>query len=121
MYCLNRFCEAGTEVALDSWLDHHEFYSCRGLTLLGLGLGTAAILANTSLDEDYQAWHHRQFGNDRLADSVMWLGDGRIMIPIFAVAAVADGCTSPRDPDVASLSRNASQTKCGYRSIILRV
>ena len=86
--CSGRLHEMAKEFTVETWLDYQDFYSCRNLTALGFGLGTAAIIANTSLDEDFQQWHDENWRNDRLADSFTWLGDGQIMIPVFAGAAL---------------------------------
>jgi hypothetical protein len=74
-------------------LDYRDFYSCRGLALIGAGLGTASILAHSTLDEDFQRWHDREVkssGSDDFAHGVRWLGDGRIMIPVFACASLLE-------------------------------
>ena len=74
------------------------------MALVGLGLGTAAILANTSLDEDFQRWHDedvRSNSSDDLARFFTWFGDGQITIPVFAVAAVVG---SPPDSRCRPLS-----------------
>ncbi len=75
------------------WLDYQDFYSLRGMAIVGAQVGGAAILANTSLDQEFQNWHDDNImssGSDDLADAVRWLGDGRIMIPVFAGAAVLE-------------------------------
>jgi hypothetical protein len=73
------------------WLDYQQFYSCRGLTCLGLGLGTAAILANTPLDQNFQQWYHdhaESRDSNHFADAVRDFGDGWYAIPAFAGAAL---------------------------------
>ena len=83
----------GREFLGEVWLDYQDFYSLRGLAILGAQVGTAAVLANTSLDEDFQDWHDdnvKSSGSDDLADAVRWLGDGAIMLPVFASAALLE-------------------------------
>ena len=83
----------GRDFLGEVWLDYQDFYSLRGLTILGAQVGMAAVLANTSLDEDFQDWHDdhvRSGGSDDLADAVRWLGEGKIMIPVFAGAALLE-------------------------------
>ncbi|MHC4178796.1 MAG: phosphatase PAP2 family protein [Planctomycetota bacterium] len=97
VFCVGRLHETLTEFAVETWLDHQDFYSCPGLTLVGLGLGTAAIVANTSLDEDFQQWYDEDVhgdSSDDLARFCTWFGEGELMIPIFAAAAVVG---SPSD------------------------
>jgi membrane-associated phospholipid phosphatase len=58
-----------------------------------LGLGIAGVLANTPLDESFQDWYDERVhssGSDDFSEAVRWLGDGRIMIPVFAGAALLD-------------------------------
>ncbi len=83
-------------------LDFQDFYSLRGLAIMGAQVGVAAVLANTSLDGDFQNWHDdnvRSNDSDDLADGVRWLGEGKIMIPIFAGAAVLE-CFAKSDQPV---------------------
>ena len=75
------------------WLDYQDFYSLCGLAIVGAQVGAAAVLANTSLDQNFQNWHDdniRGGGSDNLAEAVSWLGDGAIMVPVFAGAAMLD-------------------------------
>jgi membrane-associated phospholipid phosphatase len=68
--------------------------------LIGLGLGTAAVLANTPLDQHFQNWYHddvRTRDTDHFADLVREIGDGWYAIPVFAGAALLGphcGCTT---------------------------
>ena len=81
------------------WLDYQDFYSLRGLAIVGAQLGVAAVLANTSLDQNFQNWHDdnvRGGGSDNLAEAVRWLGDGAVMVPVFAGVAVL-GCFAGND------------------------
>jgi hypothetical protein len=92
VFCAARLHETLSEFAVETWLDCQDFYSCRGVALMGLGLGVAAILANTSLDQEFQQWHDRDVqsdSSDDLADFFTWFGEGQITIPIYAAAALA--------------------------------
>ncbi len=83
----------GQEFLAEAWLDYQDFYSLRGVAIVGTQVGIAAVLANTSLDEDFQDWHDDDIkgsGSDSFADAVSWLGDGRIMIPVVAGAALLE-------------------------------
>ena len=81
----------GQKFLAKTWLDYQDFYSPRGLAIVGVQVGAAAVLANTSLDQNFQNWHDnsvRSADSDDLADKVRWLGEGKIMIPVFAGAAI---------------------------------
>lgn len=72
--------------------DHRNYYSGRTLAGLGYGLALGSILANTSLDEDFQDWYQddvRSAGTDELADWFKSVGDGWIVAPAAACLAVA--------------------------------
>jgi len=73
-----------TELAVDVCLDYEDFYSCRGLALQGVGLGIAAVMANTSIDQEFQDWHDadvKSKSSDKLSGAFKWLGEGYITIP----------------------------------------
>jgi hypothetical protein len=75
------------EYLCDTCLDYQYFYSLRGLALLGAGLGTAAILANTNLDQEFQDWYQndvRSTGTDNFASIAKQFGEGMYAIPVFA-------------------------------------
>jgi membrane-associated phospholipid phosphatase len=83
----------GQEFLAEAWLDYQDFYSLRGMAIVGAQVGAAAVLANTSLDEDFQEWHDdriKSSGSDDFADAVSWLGDGTIMLPVVVGAAVLE-------------------------------
>ena len=78
--------EAGGELLSDVPFDYRNFYSPRGLLWLGGGIGVAAIMANTQIDQNFQSWYQddvRSPASDRLRDDIAWLGEGQIMIPIW--------------------------------------
>lgn len=78
-----------------AWRDHRHYYSSDGIGILGVGVGIAAILANTDADESL----HRRY-QDKLRDmktdeafeamhASKDFGDGLLTIPVFAASAVA--------------------------------
>jgi membrane-associated phospholipid phosphatase len=75
----------------DSYLDYQNFYSFRGMAMLGIGLGTAAVLANTSLDQNFQNWYQndvRSQGTNDFASVAKQFGNGNIFIPVYAGATL---------------------------------
>ena len=74
------FCEAKCKL----WTDYSHFYTGPSSQRLILGIGGASILANTSLDEDFQDWYQeevRSSGTDHAAQFMRPLGDGWYVIP----------------------------------------
>jgi membrane-associated phospholipid phosphatase len=101
LHSLHQHCRAacaaclggGQEFLVEMCRDYRDFYSLRGLAIVGAQVGGAAVLANTSLDQDFQDWHDdnvKSNGSDDFADAVRWMGDGRIVIPVFAGAALLE-------------------------------
>lgn len=91
---------------VDLCCDYREFYAPRTMALLLVGLGGAAILANTPLDEDFQHWHDRQIqgrSSDIFADAFRWFGEGKIMIPVFAGTALLGPACDSWCPECAVL------------------
>lgn len=78
--------EAGGEMLSDIRLDYRNFYSGRSLLWLGAGIGVAAILANTPIDQHFQNWYQddvRSARSDNIHNDIAWLGNGGIMLPIW--------------------------------------
>lgn len=70
--------------------DWKNFYSCRGLRDLLLGIGVGAILANTSLDQEFRDWYQERVQNDEVDEFArLWndSGDGAYVIPAVVVVA----------------------------------
>ncbi len=85
--------------------DHGGYYSARTCARLAYGLAFGSILANTSLDQDFQDWYQddvRSEATDDLADWLNPLGNGWILVPTFACLAVAD--TWLEDSPAASIA-----------------
>lgn len=96
--------------------DYRNFYSWPGIRDLLLGLAAGSVLANTSLDRDFQDWYQedvRSPGTDDFTSFSKAFGEGRIFIPAFAGLAVAGAICS--DNVCGSLLHEyASRTTRGY-------
>jgi len=82
----------------DMGSDYGLLYSRRGLLLLSVGVGGAAVLANTSLDEHFRQWHDEHvFTHDlsRFAYVVKEFGDGRYWAPFYVLCALAGRLHEP--------------------------
>jgi len=78
--------EATGELLSDVPCDYINFYSGRSLLWLGAGVGVAAILANTKIDQHFQNWYQddvRSSTSDHLYDDIKWLGNGGVMVPVW--------------------------------------
>lgn len=89
---LRHLCDRCGELPGQVCSDWVNFYSCRGLRDLLLGVGVAAVLANTSLDQDFRDWYQERVQTKDLDEfGRVWndLGDGAYVIPaVVAIAAV---------------------------------
>ncbi len=77
-----------------SWTDHHHYYACDTLYPLLLGLGASGVVANTSLDQDFQDWYQddvRSRGLDGFSDFWRPIGNGYLFIPIYLGLSAAYG------------------------------
>jgi hypothetical protein len=86
--------------------DQKNFYSCRSLAWLGVGLGGTAILANTSLDEQFREFVHGP--SNKNSTDFNWMkgfGTGQYVIPalagIYAVNYWLDENAGPGERPVA--------------------
>jgi hypothetical protein len=82
---------AGGEMLSNVPFDYKNFYSLRSLAWLGGGVGIAAIVANTSADQNFQNWYDNKIKghtSDSLTADVSWLGHGQIMVPVFIAAGL---------------------------------
>ena len=85
---MRSFCREG---AGRIWTDHDNFYSWITMRDLLLGIGAGSILANTSLDEDFQNWYQddvRSSGTDDFSEFSKTFGEGKFAIPAVAGLAV---------------------------------
>ena len=88
----SRLQAACSEFWSDLCTDHRNYYSWNTLGDFLVALGGGAILANTSLDDDFQSWYQRDVrsqGTDRHAAFWKTFGEGQIFIPAFLGLAVA--------------------------------
>lgn len=71
--------------------DYRRFYSWKPLGRVGLGLGAAAIFANTSLDQDIRNWYQadvRSENSDDFAHIVKPVGNWKYVTPLYAVLTI---------------------------------
>ena len=77
------------------WSDHQNFYSRQGLLRLGTGIGVAAALANTGMDDNFHGFFQKNLRNARsdeyseLIGEAKFFGEGQYIIPAYSVVAVA--------------------------------
>ena len=72
--------------------DLRNYYSWSSTADLLLGIAAGSLLANTSMDQDFQDWYQddvRSQGTDDFCDFWKGFGDGRIVIPACAGLALA--------------------------------
>jgi len=96
--------------------DHRHYYSAQNFWEMGYALAGASVLANTSLDEDFQGWYQREVrssGTDDFADFCKTFGEGDIFIPSFACAALAASIL-PEGPLVSTTGEFAGRTTRAY-------
>ena len=71
--------------------DYRNYYSWSNAGCLAAGFGVGAIVANTNMDMEFQAWyqnHVRSSGADNFANAVRPLGEGQYTIPVVATLAL---------------------------------
>jgi hypothetical protein len=73
--------------------DQMEFYRPEGLLGLGIAGGAAAVMANTSVDEDLYDTYQRELGDSKTLDDLTTvayrLGDGGLLIPAMVIGHMA--------------------------------
>ena len=79
-----------SDVFSDVWSDHAHYYSGENLGKLAIGVGTAALLANTSADESLRSFYLDHIGRSKVVHATKYLGTGQYAIPVIAVSALAD-------------------------------
>jgi|GEM_PF-6648002 len=96
--------------------DHKNYYTWRTAKCLGLGVGAAAIFANTALDNDIQKWYQedvRSSGTDDFSSFCKVFGEGKYAIPVCAgFALVGSACDQYPLGDV--LGEFGSRATRGY-------
>jgi len=92
--CLDRLIHSPVfqETLTDSYFDWINMYGTpQNLGLILLGVGAAAVMANTGIDEHFQHWHDESvkgLPSGRFADVVRELGTGLYIVPAVSLAAV---------------------------------
>ena len=79
--------------------DHGNYYSWPGMRELLYGVAAGSLLANTSLDDDFQNWYQndvRSSGTGNFAGFWNTFGEGQIFIPAFASLALVGGMFEDR-------------------------
>ncbi len=87
-WSIRSFCRENT---CNIWTDHQNFYSWMTTRDLLLGIGAGSLLANTSMDVDFQDWYQddvRSSGTDDFAVFSKTFGDGQYVIPAIVGMAV---------------------------------
>lgn len=67
--------------------DYRNFYSCRNLGVVALGIGVAAPIANTNLDREFGEHYQESIRNaftDDLSSVFKTFGEGRYLLPATA-------------------------------------
>ncbi len=96
--------------------DHRHYYCCDTMRDLFCGVAGGAVLANTSLDGDFQSWYQhdvRSSGTDEFATFWKTFGEGQIFIPAYAGLAVVGGMF-PQRPLVAGVGEFSDRVTRGY-------
>ena len=96
--------------------DHRNYYSWGTMRDLWLGVGGGAVLANTSLDEDFQNWYQRDVrssGTDDFAAFWKTFGEGQIFIPAYAGLALVGGMFQDR-PLIGGVGEFGDRVTRGY-------
>lgn len=96
--------------------DYRNYYSCGTMRDLWLGVAGGAVLANTSLDEDFQNWYRRDVrgsGTDDFAAFWKTFGEGEIFIPAYAGLALVGGIFQDR-PLIGPVGEFSDRVTRGY-------
>jgi hypothetical protein len=83
--------------------DLENYYSCDVARDLLLSIAAASVMANTSIDQDFQDWYQddvRSSGTADFFDAWDTLGDGRIVVPVYV--------------GIGILGKAYDETPCGH-------
>ncbi|MBN2292231.1 MAG: phosphatase PAP2 family protein [Pirellulales bacterium] len=86
-----RFCTMAARGCCDIKCDYRNYYKCRTGRDLLLCVGAAAVMAHTSIDQDFQDWVQddvRSSGSDNFASFWKTFGEGEIFVPAWAGLAL---------------------------------
>jgi len=76
------------------WTDHENYYRWDVARDLLLAVSGASLLANTSMDQDFQDWYRNDVASrdtEHFADACKTFGEGQIFIPAFLGLALVGG------------------------------
>jgi len=96
--------------------DYRNYYGWPTMRDLWLGVAGGAVLANTSLDDDFQGWYQRDVRSSATDDfAAFWktFGEGQIFIPAYAGLAVATGFFDDR-PLIGGVNDFSDRVTRGY-------
>ncbi len=102
--------------------DYCRFYTRRPLATLGLGVGLAAILANTSLDSDFQDWNRREVNDSDFSGFLAgwkWMGEGHYLVPGMLALTYLGGGWHDGSPTSALGSSLATWSQRSFRSYLV--
>ncbi len=66
--------------------DHFNYYTWQNFKMLSVAFGGGAILANTSLDQDFRNSWQANIGRSEAIHSFKYFGEGWIMVPSYGAA-----------------------------------
>ena len=75
--------------------DYSNFYSCTSLLEFASGLGPAATMANTTIDDKFRFWYQtrvRSSASDQIARVAKNFGEGLYVVPACAAMDVVGNC-----------------------------
>ncbi len=111
-----RFCAKAGRGWSDVKCDYRRYYSRRTGRDLLLCVGAAAIMANTSIDQNFRDWVQddvRSSGSDKFASFWKTFGEGDIMVPAWAGLALL-GSVLEEFPTMATAGDFGYRTTRGY-------
>ncbi|MEA1952602.1 MAG: phosphatase PAP2 family protein [Planctomycetota bacterium] len=111
-----QFCAKAARGWCDIKCDYRHYYTCRTGRDLLLCVGAAAIMANTSIDQDFQDWVQddvRSSDSDDFATFWKTFGEGRIFVPAWVGLALV-GSVLDEYPVMGSVGEFGYRTTRSY-------
>jgi hypothetical protein len=102
--------------ALHVWHDYQNYYSGPNLCDLGLGIGVAAVFAETPLDQHFRDWYQddvRTPGTDNVARFFKNFGEATYVVPSIVGLTVA-GELLDEDPTAAVVGQYGERVSRAY-------
>ncbi len=96
--------------------DHSNYYDRGTMAKLAYGLVLGSVLANTSMDQDFQDWYQQDVRSDDTDDFSTFFktfGEGHLFIPTFACMAFAGKFVADW-PVVGPVGEFSARTTRGY-------